>query len=170
MASRSQYVLRIGGTLEVPGKSTTTQVGKRVTSALGNLFSKPDSKEGTAAPGTKGGQWPTGFLLNDYCLCQWDFRVDQLYPEDRPREFTLSFRAEVHHVRNGSLFDNKAEMLKEVAWFYHYRDYGWWKDLLGKLEIANAALQEEFEPQKICPFDRIIWFQDWQWYCGNSGS
>jgi hypothetical protein len=174
MSSRAQYLLKIGGSLE--SKLTREEVEKQVTPALAGIFDKPDEKNATGVAGNpNSGGWPLGFLLQDYCRCQWDFRVDQPYPQDRPQEFTLSFRAEIHHVRDGSLFDNREQMLTEVAWFYNYRKYDWWKDLNKKLVDANVNLlmafkQEKVKKEEVGPFTRIIWFQDWQWYCGNSGS
>ena len=156
MASRGQYLLRIGGRLQ--GKLEK----KDVLSALGGIFSAPKGAEGV--PGKKDiGGWPEGFVLVDYAPCQWDLKVD--YPH--PDQTMISFRAEIHHTFPNSLYQNRVEMLRHVKWFYHYRQYRWWKELKKRLDKeVNPALRAKFEQN--CPPERL-WFRDWQWYCGNGG-
>jgi hypothetical protein len=156
MASRGQYLLRIGGRLT--GKHSKDAVR----AALGGLFDKPAKGEGV--PGQKDtGAWPGGFWLAGYEACLWDTRIDYPHPE----ETMISFRAEIHHTFDDSLYQNRVEMLRHVEWFYHYREYRWWKDLKQKLEDRNKSLQGTFKQQPCIP--ERLWFRDWQWYCGNGG-
>ena len=157
MASRGQYLLRIGGRLN--GNFTEQAVLK----ALGGIFDKPGN--GAGMPGQKDtGGWPDGFVLVDYIPCQWDVKVDHPHPD----QTMISFRAEIHHTFPNSLYQNRVEMLRHVEWFYHYREYRWWKELVKRLDKeANVALQSQFKQQPCIP--ERLWFRDWQWYCGNGG-
>lgn len=156
MASRGQYLLRIGGRLEGNFKESD------VLEALGDIFDAP-TKEPAGVPGKKdAGGWPEGFILVGYKACQWDLKVDNPHPD----QTMVSFRAEIHHTFPNSLYQNRVEMLKHVEWFYYYREYKWWKDLNKKLKDANGSVQKRFKQH--CPPERI-WFRDWQWYCGNGG-
>ncbi|HEY8251430.1 MAG TPA: hypothetical protein VIG70_12565 [Burkholderiales bacterium] len=156
MASRGQYLLRIGGRLEGNLKE------KDVLSVLGQVFRTPRGGEGVPGERDTGG-WPEGFVLMNYSPCQWDLKVD--YPH--PDQTMISFRAEIHHTFPNSLYQNRAEMLRHVEWFYHYREYRWWKELTKHLEKdVNPALRKKFKQD--CMPERL-WFRDWQWYCGNGG-
>ncbi|MGH8705229.1 MAG: hypothetical protein ACREUO_07420 [Burkholderiales bacterium] len=130
--------------------------------ALGGIFDKP-KKEAEGTPGQlEAGGWPEGFVLKGYIPCQWEVWVDNPHPD----ETMISFRAEIHHTLPRSLYENRVVMLKEVNWFYHYREYRWWRELKDRLNKANEALRTNFKQP--CPPERI-WFRDWQWYCGNGG-
>jgi len=74
----------------------------------------------------------------------------------------IHFRAEAHHILNGTLFGNKDRMIPDVRWFYEGPEYRWHSELRARLDEWN---------QKIGDANRIdqIWFRDWQWYCGNGG-
>lgn len=157
MASRGQYLLRIGGRLS--GNHPEVEVRK----SLGGLFDEP--KKHVGEPGKKElGGWPEGFVLVGYIPCQWDLTID--HPHDD--QTMISFRAEIHHTFPNSLYQNRAEMLRHVDWFYHYREYKWWKDLTRRLEKeANVSLVRNHKQQPCMP--ERLWFRDWQWYCGNGG-
>lgn len=155
MASRGQYLLRIGGRLN--GKFEN----KDVLSELGSVFKEPGVGVGVPEEYDTGG-WPNGFILKGYTTCQWSLIVDYPYPT----ETMISFRAEVHHTFPNTLFDNRIEMLKHVHWFYHYRKYLWWRELNEKLVQLNKSLASRFK--QTCIPERI-WYRDWQWYCGNGG-
>jgi hypothetical protein len=157
MASRAQYLLRIGGRLE--GNANKQDV----ISLLGDIFDAPKSPMGKSGQ-TGSGNWPDGFVLQGYSVCQWTEAKDTV---DNPwdKETMISFRAEVHHTQLGTLYANRAGMLKEVNWFYHYRDYDWHKDLTKKLKDVNDKLKKKYGNGLI----ERVWFRDWQWYCGNGG-
>ena len=156
MASRGQYLLKIGGRLD--GNFEEADVLK----ALGGLFDAP-KVAAAGVPGEKEtGAWPAGFVLVDYEPCQWDVKVDHPHPD----QTMISFRAEIHHTFPNSLYQNRVEMLRHVEWFYHYREYKWWKQLSAELGKANTKLSAQFK--QACTPERL-WFRDWQWYCGNGG-
>jgi len=167
MASRAQYTLKIGGRLKA-------EAGEK---SFRNLKTKLDGIFAPAGAGTgafdnePGDGWPKGFVLKNYSVCQWQLSLDKPYkpehPEDKKKyakyseEVMVTFRAEVHHTRQGSLFLNRLYMLPDVNWFYHYRKYLWHKELMEKLEKLNNDFKDDLIEK--------IWFRDWQWYCGNGG-
>jgi hypothetical protein len=157
MASRAQYFLRIGGRLSVK------QEKKDIEGMFAGIFgTRPKDGSGTGARENEpGDNWPIGFVLKDYSVCQWKLSIDHPWPN----ETMIDFRAEVHHIRDGTLYSNKQKMIKEVEWFYHYRDYKWHDDLTKRLEAVNTQLTSKFKKDVIERF----WFRDWQWYCGNGG-
>lgn len=155
MASRGQYMLKIAGRLD--GAFDPREVQE----TLRGIFDPHDTPEGRYAERGGGAGWPNGFVLIDYIACQWDLKIDNPHPD----QTMITFRAEIHHTFPGSLFDNKAEMLRHVNWFYHYRDYRWWQELSARLDReANPALLSRFKQTR-----ERLWFRDWQWYCGNGG-
>jgi hypothetical protein len=167
MASRAQYMLKIGGRLKGDASAKTF---KDIKERLDDIFA-PISAGTGAFTDEPGDGWPKGFILKNYSVCQWALSLDKPHkpehPEDKKtyktysEEVMVTFRAEVHHNREGSLFLNRLYMLPDVNWFYHYRKYLWHEQLMEKLEELN----DEFKNILI----EKIWFRDWQWYCGNGG-
>jgi hypothetical protein len=104
-----------------------------------------------------GAPWPDGFVLHDYHVCAWDFRI-----EEASFETIVSFRGEVHHILEGTLYGNRGSMIPDVRWFYEGPEYRWHEMLRAKLEEWNTRIAEANRIER-------IWFRDWQWYCGNGG-
>lgn len=155
MASRGQYLLRIGGRLRGDVQE------RAVRRMLGGIFDEPKGP-GRGVPGeTNVGGWPAGFILRNYIPCQWQLSIDH----PRRNETMIGFRAEIHHTLPGSLFDNRQIMLPQVRWFYNYRRYRWYRELIERLNGINANLTGEFRQALV----ERVWFRDWQWYCGNGG-
>lgn len=162
MASRGQYLLRIGGRLT--GSNVQKGVVETVLKEL-QIFDRPDTNSAEGVPGGKRtGGWPKGFILKGYTVCQWT--PPQLLV-DSPKEgdTMINFRAEIHHTLPGSLFENKKKMLLDVDWFYNSRDCKWHEDLRRKLDQLNAELEGKYGEALV----ERVWFRDWQWYCGNGG-
>lgn len=163
MPSRASYLLIIAGRLK--GDPSTNS---RIVSQINAEFADPPRAGAgePAPPGAKlpyGAGWPEGFVLKDYKICVWSRDADAYGPK---RDETLyTFRAEIHHSRPGSLYDNRIAMLPEVGWFYNYRDYRWHVDLIEKLRRVNEKIAKENKEKLIAP----IWFCAYQWYCGNGG-
>jgi hypothetical protein len=173
MASRAQYTLKIAGRLKEDIAPTALN---KIKGDLKDIFKSVSSGAGTGAFSDElgdelGDEWPKGFVLKNYKVCQWELKLDKPHkpehPDDKKKykdfseEVMVTFRAEVHHTRDGSLFMNRLYMLPEVNWFYHYRKYLWHKQLTEKL----AKFNEEYKSHLI----EKVWFRDWQWYCGNGG-
>jgi len=169
MSSRAQYVIKIGGRLKE--KLGAAKLDK-IKDDLDDIFKEVSSGTG-AFSNEPGDGWPKGFILKNYSVCSWDLSLDEPYepihPDDKKNnkyknyseEVMVTFRAEIHHKREGSLFFNRLDMLPDVSWFYHYRKYLWHKQLTEKL----AAFHGKYEDSVI----EKVWFRDWQWYCGNGG-
>ena len=168
MASRAQYMLKIGGRLR--GDKAGLKAFAPLKTRLTKIFAPIGA--GTGAFGDKPGDgWPKGFILKNYSVCQWDLSLDRPHRPEHPKdkkayrkyseEVMVTFRAEVHHNRQGSLFLNRLYMLPDVNWFYHYRKYLWHTQLTEKLNQLNRDFQKDLIER--------IWFRDWQWYCGNGG-
>lgn len=167
MASRAQYTLKVGGRLKGNlGKTAFDKIEEK----LDKIFKSATA--GTAAFDNEPGDgWPKGFILKNYSVCQWALSLDKPYepkhPDDKEKyknysaEVMVTFRAEVHHNREGSLFLNRLDMLPDVKWFYHYRNYKWHTELMEKLDELNEEFKDVLTER--------IWFRDWQWYCGNGG-
>lgn len=171
MASRGQYLLRIAGRTK-PNQEAKALDGLKA--ELEAIFGKPPGKGTGALTNTPGDEWPTGFVLTDYSVCQWhlsplyrDKPYEPKHPSDKakylkwPDESTIDFIAEVHHTLPGPLYFNRHTMLDEVRWFYHHREYRWHMDLVDRLERLNARYAAVLLER--------VWFRDWKWYCGNGG-
>lgn len=168
MPSRANYVLLLAGRLK------GDQVGSKIMNEIQAAFPKPEPKEYAGAAATDeelkqaeknndklGAGWPGGFVLKDYKVCDWRAK-----PERYGQYETLfAFRAEIHHTREKSLFDNRETMLRHVSWFYNYRLYTWHGDLVKTLQDLNTMIKKHKEDLLIAP----IWFSSYQWYCGNGG-
>jgi hypothetical protein len=160
MASRGQYLLRIGGRLT--GRNVQRNV---VETMVNKVFAKPDAKLAEGVPGKKTtGGWPNGFILKGYTICQWT-QPPLLVDSPNDGDTMINFRAEIHHTLPGSLFGNKEKMLPHVEWFYNSRDYKWHEELRAKLKEVNDELEKKYGKALV----ERIWFRDWQWYCGNGG-
>jgi len=157
MPARGSYLLKIAGKLQgdLVKSALVKQVEREFPRPPGPGKGDPDSIPG---PG-----WPEGFVLKEYQVCDWV--VETELDTASPTPATLfTFRAEVHHSRTGSLYDNRDRMLKEVRWFYHYREYQWHKDLLKLLTKLNERIEKEAK------LVEKITYCHWQWYCGDGGS
>lgn len=140
MPTHSSYLLRLMGT------TTDSKLAGAFTQFFG---SRPHHDAGV--PDQKPGQgWPDGFLLQGYETCVWEPGEE---PAPDGQGTLLSFRAEAHRIRSGSLFANRATMVPEVQWFYHSLEYRWHMDLKAWLQQSGYAIK----------------FHTWQWYCGDGG-
>jgi len=175
MASRGQYLLKIGGRLR---GNTEPRVLADLRARAASIFADPDTRGTAAFDNRPGDGWTRGFILVDFAVCQWTLSIDGPYEpndpqdirqrdEDRrngrawPDEIMLTFQAEVHHTRDGSLFLNRRRMIPEVKWFYNYRRYRWHAELSQALNELNHTFQASLIER--------VWFRDWKWYCGNGG-
>lgn len=154
MPSRASYLLIIAGRLRGHPR-TNTGIIKQIQ----GLFAPPRGR-GTGGPAAREAEWPRGFVLRGYNVCVWSAEADAYGPNRNETLFT--FRAEIHHSRPGTLYDNRRNMVPEVRWFYNYRRYRWHRDLINRLRRVN---EEIAKGKLIVP----IWFCAYQWYCGNGG-
>lgn len=165
MPSRSNYLLVIAGRLkedEVEGESMTeiqAEFGPKPDEYAGVAATPEELEEAERSKVTLGEGWAKGFVLSKYKVCDWR-RDAERYGKDT----LFTFRAEIHHTRGKSLFDNREEMLREVSWFYNYRLYTWYAHLAARLRKLNQKLAAE--NKLIAP----ISFSVYQWYCGNGGN
>ncbi len=159
MASRASYVLRVGGRLKGTRDNYSPIVGE-----MQEFFKQqPASNKIVARDNKPGPHWPDGILLHDYEMCTWDFKAEEEYKDYKEYAATvISFRAEAHHILNGTLYTNRSVMIPDVQWFYHSPEYQWHMDLKKKLQEWNEKIGQE---KMFC----WIWFHEWQWYCGNGG-
>jgi hypothetical protein len=113
--------------------------------------------------------WPDGLILPNYKPMIWIASAEELpvgmisQSLGVPYQFLtqLTFHAQLYGTFPGSLYKNKAAMLKEVEWFYHYCDYQWLKDLKTKIKGLNDSYKKT--PRVINTVD----VREWKWYCGN---
>ncbi len=113
--------------------------------------------------------WPDGLVLPNYQPGIWIRRAEDLpigmisqslgVPYQTLTQMT--FQVQLYGTFPGSLYANKTAMLKEVAWFYHYCDYQWLKDL--KTQIKNLNVLMAKTGRVINPVD----VREWKWYCGD---
>jgi hypothetical protein len=151
MSVRASYVLRIGGRL-----SGAPNANREAIQAFHKVLPpKP--------PKGKGQGWPEGFVLPGYRICQWRSEAERGGQEDQTR---LSFRAEVTLVVSGAVYDNRAPLLRHVAWFYGHRAKRWHKQLKARLLKLNQDYVTARGHETVI---EQIWFREWQWYCGNGG-
>ena len=173
MASRGQYLLRISGRTR-PNQEDSLLNGLR--RDLESIFGKQPGGGTASFANNPGDDWPAGFVLRGYSVCQWhlsplfqDKPYAPKHDDDRknprwlkyPDESTIDFIAEVHHTLTGPLYFNRHAMIDEVKWFYHHREYKWHADLVDLLEKLNAKYAKILLER--------VWFRDWKWYCGNGG-
>ncbi len=160
MPSRASYLLVIAGRLDGTPNSNASIISQ-INKQLAEPPPGPGAGERAVGQQTPYGVgWPEGFVLREYDVCVWGAEADEYGPK---RDQTLyTFRAEIHHSRPRSLYDNREAMLPHVEWFYGYRDYQWHVDLINRLGNVNGKIAREklIEP---------IWFCAYQWYCGNGG-
>ncbi len=171
MASRGQYLLKIGGRTK---PNLESKVLSGLKAELEKTFMQPKGAGTGAFNNAPGDGWPIGFVLKGYDVCQWklsplftDKPYEPKHPDDKKKytkwsdENSIEFLAEVHHTLDGSLYFNRHVMLDEVKWFYHHREYKW--------HIQLAELMEELNDKFASVLRDRIWFRDWKWYCGNGG-
>lgn len=163
MPSRSSYLLIVSGRLK--GNLEKEKNISTIVEKIKEKFQKPQRPYRGKPAGPKekrlyGAGWPQGFVLENYGVCVWSPEAEP-YGRD---ETKFTFRAEVHHSRPRTLYDNRDEMLPEVKWFYSYRDYKWHYELIETLREVNEEIVRKellIEP---------IWLHTYQWYCGNGGN
>jgi hypothetical protein len=171
MPSRTSYLLRISGRF----RGKIGDIPQNIRGDIDALFARPSDAAGLPEGDTPpaegyGADWPRGFWLKNYNLCEWtpladlyESQTDSGADPSEQAQVLVNFRTEVHRAQPGTLHDNHVEILPYVKWFYTYRHYKWHRDLKTKLHVINKRAKEAnllVEP---------IWFREYQIYCGNGG-
>ena len=119
MPSRASYLLRVGGRLR--GDLNTN---RGIVTEMKTFFATKPVQGVANWQDKPGAPWPDRFVLKKYHVCAWDLK-----PEEEMSQTVVSFRAEVHHIQEGTLYGNKDRMIPDVRWFYEGPEYLWHREL-----------------------------------------
>lgn len=158
MPARASYELKIEGILKGSKDQNKDEIQR-----FRALMTKPTASTGGLDSAEA---WPNGFWLQNYNLCRWVADgYDYGYEDDRLT--LLSLYAEVTLFATGPIYDEEVQMplLRDVAWFYKFKNQSWYKLAQLGLEARLAAFNASTRNRLI----ENLRFREWKWYCGDGG-